>query len=223
MADDKKKEKPEGWNLDPIEWLIVVVIFLFLLSNIVPAIGRYLSGGVSFYGFELSGAGGFFTSNLWILKIFGFVLTGIAGIGAIVFSRKGDAIWREEKAKVYPEGMLEESGEVEGPMQNPVRERWDKIVALSESMNQSDWRLCIIEADIMLDDLLLQLQLPGDTMGEKLKAVEKSDFTTIDLAWEAHKLRNMIAHEGNNFLLNQRETRRIISLYEAVFKEFSLI
>ena len=75
----------------------------------------------------------------------------------------------------------------------------------------------------MLDELLEKLQLPGDTMGEKLKAVEKSDFNTIDNAWEAHKFRNMIAHEGQNFMVNQREIRRIISLYETVFKEFAII
>jgi hypothetical protein len=75
----------------------------------------------------------------------------------------------------------------------------------------------------MLDDLLGSLRLPGETMGEKLKAVEKSDFNTIDFAWEAHKARNMIAHEGPEFLLNQRETRRIISLYESVFREFEII
>jgi hypothetical protein len=33
----------------------------------------------------------------------------------------------------------------------------------------------------------------------------------------------MITHEGTDFLVSQREIRRIISLYEAVFKEFQLI
>ena len=75
----------------------------------------------------------------------------------------------------------------------------------------------------MLGELLEKLGLPGETMGERLKAVEKSDFTTIEYAWEAHKFRNVIAHGGNDFLINQREIRRIISLYEAVFKEFFLI
>ena len=66
----------------------------------------------------------------------------------------------------------------------------------------------------MLDELLNKLQLPGDTTGEKLKAVEPSDFTTIESAWEAHKARNVIAHEGSNILFNQREALRIVSLYE---------
>jgi transposase len=60
-------------------------------------------------------------------------------------------------------------------------------------------------------------------MGERMKAIEKSDFNTIDDAWEAHKARNNIAHQGGGFALNQREARRIISLYERVFREFQLI
>ena len=109
------------------------------------------------------------------------------------------------------------------PEKDPMKEKWEKIIRLSESDNSSDWRLAIIEADIILDNLLEKLQLPGETMGDKLKAVEKSDFLTIEEAWEAHKARNMIAHEGSDFLINQREIRRIISLYEAVFREFRLI
>jgi len=75
----------------------------------------------------------------------------------------------------------------------------------------------------MLGEVLDNLSLPGETIGDKLKAVERSDFTTVDLAWEAHKIRNQIAHEGSSFLLNQRETKRILSLYQAVFEEFHII
>ena len=63
----------------------------------------------------------------------------------------------------------------------------------------------------------------GDTLGERLKNTSKADFKTIDVAWEAHKIRNAIAHEGSDFLLSQRESKRIIGLYETVFKEFSYV
>ena len=75
----------------------------------------------------------------------------------------------------------------------------------------------------MLNELLFFFLLPGNTIGDKLKAIEPSDFLSLNEAWEAHKARNMIAHEGQDFLLNQREARRIISLYEMVFKEFEVI
>ena len=122
---------------------------------------------------------------------------------------------QNEKALLYPATVSEKSVEV-----NP---KWQKILDHIESLNENDWRLAIIEADIMLDDLLDKLSLQGDTIGDKLKTVEKSDFTTIDNAWEAHKIRNQIAHEGTDFALNQREARRIIELYRTVFEEFKII
>jgi hypothetical protein len=221
---DKKKEKPAGWNFDPIEGFIVLLFLMAILGTIIPAILSYLaSGEISFYGYKLSGIFDFFKQHVQFFKALGFVLAGGAAIGAFSFTKMADAIWRVEKAKLYPSDMTFVPADNVEPAKNPMVSKWEKIIKLSESENQSDWRLAIIEADIILDELLEKLQLPGDTMGEKLKAVEKSDFTTIDYAWEAHKARNMIAHEGSDFLINQREIRRIISLYEAVFKEFSLI
>ncbi len=104
-----------------------------------------------------------------------------------------------------------------------INPKWTKILAQVESQNENDWKLAIIEADIMLADILDKLSLPGETMGDKMKAVEKSDFTTIDNAWEAHKIRNQVAHEGSDFVLNQREARRVVALYQTVFEEFQVI
>jgi|SRR3989344_4818535 len=222
---DKKIEKPAGWDLNGVEIFVVVVIFMGIITTIVPTIWRYLtSGELSFFGLRLSGVINFFRSNVQLFKTIGYVLGGAGALGTFVLTKKTDAVWREMKAKVFPEDMdLSVSSSKPVLAANPLADKWKRIVEKSESENASDWRLCIIEADIMLDDLLATLHLPGDTIGEKLKAVEKSDFNTIEYAWEAHKARNMIAHEGQNFLLNQRETRRIISLYGAVFKEFFLI
>lgn len=223
MAKEEKKEKPAGWNFDPLEAFIVLIFLLAVLGSLVPVIWSYVtSGEISFFGLPLSFIGDFFKSNAQILKTLGFVIGGAAAIGTFVFTKMGDAIWVAEKAKFYPTGL--KVGETDGVVvENPIRKKWEKIVAQSETSASSDWRLAIIEADVMLDDLLSTLHLPGETMGDKLKAVEKSDFNTIDFAWEAHKARNMIAHQGSDFVLNQRETRHIISLYEAVFKEFHLI
>jgi hypothetical protein len=75
----------------------------------------------------------------------------------------------------------------------------------------------------MLGELLDKLSLPGDTIGDKLKVVEKSDFRTLDDAWEAHKVRNRISHDGDGFVLNQREAKIVIGLYKNVFEEFQII
>lgn len=221
MPPKKEEKKAEDWNLTPTEGVIALILFLALLSSVAPAVWGYIrSGELSFFGIELSGAFEFFRAYSWLFKAFGFVVAGAAALATFILVRKKDAVWQAEKEKIYPDNMVVSVGE---PPKNPMAERWEKIVKKSESDHPSDWRIAVIEADIILSDLLDNLRLPGETIGEKLKAVERSDFVTIDLAWEAHKARNMIAHEGSDFMINKREVRRIISLYEAVFKEFCLI
>jgi hypothetical protein len=108
-------------------------------------------------------------------------------------------------------------------LQKFVNERWMKVISLINSINENDWKLAILECDIILGDLLEKMGYMQESISEKLKAIEPSDFTNIESAWEAHKIRNMVAHEGSDFVLNEREAKRVIGLYELVFREFSYI
>lgn len=101
--------------------------------------------------------------------------------------------------------------------------RWDRVVELLTSPVPSDWRVGIIEADAMLDSLVTSLGYEGDTLGEKLKSIEKGNFPTIDEAWEAHKVRNRIAHDGVEFQIDEVEKNRIFKLYEKVFSDAGYI
>lgn len=109
------------------------------------------------------------------------------------------------------------------PEETPKNEKWQVVIDRVNSLNPSDWKLAILEADNMLDELIRRKGYRGENLGERLKAVEPSDLTNIQSAWEAHKVRNRIAHEGSEFFLSQREARRIVGLYEQVFKEFRVI
>jgi hypothetical protein len=101
--------------------------------------------------------------------------------------------------------------------------KWIRVVEHVNSPNPSDWRLSILEADILLGEVLQKAGYKGESIGEQLKTVERSDFSTIDQEWEAHKVRNLIAHEGSEYPLNQNEAKRVISLFEEVFREFYYI
>lgn len=101
--------------------------------------------------------------------------------------------------------------------------KWLKVIEHINSTNPNDWKLAILECDIMLGEILEKMGYPQESIGEKLKAVEPSDFTNIESAWEAHKIRNSIAHEGSDFMINEREAKRVIGLYELVFREFDFI
>lgn len=101
--------------------------------------------------------------------------------------------------------------------------RWKRIQEQAGSDDDQGWRLAILEADILLNELLDTLGYKGETMADKMRAVERADFKTIDLAWEAHRARNRVAHEGAAHLMNEREVRRIIGMYEQIFREFKFL
>ncbi len=75
----------------------------------------------------------------------------------------------------------------------------------------------------MLADLLAVRGYVGDTLGEMLRGANKQQFTTLDLAWEAHKMRNALAHLGEAFPLSERDTKATVDLYRRVFEEFDYI
>lgn len=104
-----------------------------------------------------------------------------------------------------------------------TRLRWNRIMEHANSADEHQWRLAILEADIMLNELLDVLGYKGETMGEKMKMVNRANFNSIDEAWEAHKVRNRVAHEGSENPLTEREKNIVISQYARVFKEFGFI
>lgn len=102
-------------------------------------------------------------------------------------------------------------------------ERWSKTLNYLFSQHSSDWKLAIIEADSMLEDLLEQLGFHGETLGDKLKMANQENFPQLTAAWEVHTIRNRIAHEGLSFELSQHEAKRVISLYEEIFHAYGFI
>lgn len=101
--------------------------------------------------------------------------------------------------------------------------RWQDVLAHVESDRPNDWKLAIIEADIILGEMLDKLGYAGSTIGEKLKSASPTSFTTINQAWRAHNVRNRIAHEGADFSLSQHEAKQTISEYRMVFEEFDFV
>ncbi len=230
MADDKKKPAPAStgtglFHKDHYKeslWVVPLLIFISILLERLLSFVRYLG----FYNFEdVWGRLVAKVMAVWPLwQAIALSLT-LACIGWGVHSfRKLREIEAGDK-KIF--GELEEDllfapGGDEESNHKQV-ERWQKVVENANSDNESNWRLAIIEADIMLEDLLKSLGYQGEGVGEMLKSVEPTDMLTLDNAWEAHKVRNRIAHSGTDFQLNARETKRVISLFESVFKEFKFI
>ncbi|PIP73139.1 MAG: hypothetical protein COW88_02965 [Candidatus Lloydbacteria bacterium CG22_combo_CG10-13_8_21_14_all_47_15] len=148
-----------------------------------------------------------------VLLVFSFFfIAGSALVGYRIYELREKERERYRSVKVAEE-----------PDGGEIYARWKTILTQADSENPSDWKLAILEADIILDEMVVKIGYQGENLGERLKNVEISDFTTLPSAWEAHKVRNRIAHEGDQFVLTGRDTRRVIGLYEKVFSEFKYI
>lgn len=170
---------------------------------------------------------------LAFIRPFSVLLTLLFLTGIIYCLIRTQAVFQELKEKTHghttaqghDQSLLQSAAFVltGGETAQSSNPRWLKIIQNINSDNPSDWRLAILECDIILDEMLSKMSYHGETLSDKLKAVEKSDFLTIDKAWEAHRVRNVIAHEGGNFIVTEREAKRVVGLYGEVFKEFRYI
>jgi hypothetical protein len=213
MADDKKPAPPpENDPFVEIVWLFLsIMVALYFLNGLI---NFFRSGSLPGFPNLFAQIKSFFLHIAHFWMYFAMLLSGVFLVCIVWLFKKLKALRAEEAKKMYIEVA---------PVVTVGNPQWERVVSHSESLNENDWRLAILEADIMLGDLLEKLSLPGETMGDKLKAAKKENFTTIDNAWEAHKIRNQIAHSGLTFLLNQHEVRRVIALYKNVFEEFKLL
>ncbi len=104
----------------------------------------------------------------------------------------------------------------------PRNSRLQDVLTHSASSNPNDWKLAIIEADIILDDILKQRGYAGASLGERLKSISTQQLASLDDAWSAHRVRNRIAHDGSDFVLTQRLADETINQYRRVFAEFGI-
>lgn len=103
-----------------------------------------------------------------------------------------------------------------------MNKTWQAILNKLESENDSDYKLAVIEADKILDDSLKRLGYQGEDMGERLKQIKFNQLSNIDELWQAHKVRNRIAHEPD-FQLTQTQAKRAIEIYQRAMQDLKAL
>ncbi|MBI4158598.1 MAG: hypothetical protein HY505_03220 [Candidatus Yanofskybacteria bacterium] len=110
----------------------------------------------------------------------------------------------------------------EASKESPLGSRWEEIQKHLNSTKEAEWKFAVIEADSLVDHILKSSGYPGDTMGDRLKNINKTQIITLDDLWEAHKIRNRLAHDMNYFL-RYGEAKRAVQLYEKTLKELNAL
>ncbi len=151
-----------------------------------------------------------------LLRQIGAALTVILAIGLVVV-----LMLRRSLVAAQPTPVTE--GEEEAPPSSGAyAARWGEIVRHMDSAKETEWKFAIIEADKLIDLVLKRAGFPGDTLGERLTNAQLGQIQTLEGLWQAHKVRNRIAHDLDYFL-RFTEAKQAIEQYAASLREFQAI
>ena len=91
-----------------------------------------------------------------------------------------------------------------------------------EKSNPQSYNMAVVEGDKLLDKAMMEMGIPGKTMGERLKKCGKEKYSQLNAVWNAHKLRNQIAHEPG-FKLEYHQARHALTIYKTALKDLGAI
>ena len=99
--------------------------------------------------------------------------------------------------------------------------RFLKIENRLSKDNPAIFAITVINGDKLLDKALIEMGVPGKTMGERLKK-SGDKFSDLDAVWRAHKLRNVIAHE-DDLELTYKQVASVLAAYKQALKDLGAI
>lgn len=154
--------------------------------------------------------------NIFLFSSITGLLFIVAGVYHLFFIVK----IRGEELREYEENRL--TSQV-GPnrFERRIQERWERVILFTEEESKNGWRAGVIEADILLEDILEKEGVAGENLGTKLKSVTKGDLSSIDDLWRAHKYRNKIVHTVQE--IRKEEVLDAINGFKKAFVELGYI
>ena len=90
---------------------------------------------------------------------------------------------------------------------------WLKIQQRLESDKIDEYKLALIEADDLLDDVLQNMGYKGETMGDRLKQLDSAVLPNLEEVSEAHGIRNNVVHDPD-YNLTPELAKRAVAVYE---------
>lgn len=177
-------------------------------KSIFDAIFNY---GLSIRGFIFH----FLKINLTTFQIISVFLSGLLLAGIIYILAKSRILG------LTMEKYMDILGAAKLPKRRIVK-GWKQVSRRLKKMDEAQYKLAIIEADKMLDEILKISGYIGETMADRLKQLTPAQLSNLEEIWQVHKIRNQIVHEPD-FKLNQAEAAYAISIYEKALKEFGLL
>jgi len=199
-----------------------IALVVYISTHITPITIGTVSSGAVFSDLFLFLQGK--TTSVTTVETFFLGIEGLLAVLSLVFFagiiwiglRAGDV---HHKIRNQYKPLPVEEVEAKGLMV-----QWQVVLDHVDSENPAEWKLAILEADNMLDEILEDQGYFGETVAEKLKAMTPSRIVSYDDVWDAHKVRNQIAHGGAiDMELTKKTARDTVTKFGNAFKDLGYL
>lgn len=215
--------KKNRGNLEGFDMAIVVVCLIGLLYFLF----KYVPFFVNFKNFILHGIdfgaiGNILDLVLVILALFFMTLIAYCAVRLLEIRKKEHAHLHEEIHE-FAHHQAEKEAKQKEKQNMSGNPRWVHTLEMVFSDNPKEWRLAVLEADSILEEMLKTMGFKGETVGEMLRMATLENPTSFASAHEVHAIRNRIAHEGSDYILSHPEAKRVVAVYEQIFRHYGFI
>ena len=195
-----------------------LLVLTLLLTAILSVVARFFSFTFSPIGFMFQVRdyfAPFFEQNLWRLQILALVLSGLFlwGIIHIILKTNYFEIKKEQFLDILGKPYVARRRSLKG---------WRQIQTRLQSAEQNQWKLAILEADHILNEILKMSGYLGSKLEDKLDLITPAQLANVDEVRNAHGFRDKIAKDPT-FSISKEEALEIIEIYKKSFVELNLI
>lgn len=135
-----------------------------------------------------------------IYILIALVVILVLAVGLLVLMKRKPALSEAEKSK--------------------IQAMWASVDMLMSDDSEAAWMKAVFEADKALEYTLSARGIVGSNLADRLKN-GKTLFSNVQSAWDAHKLRNRLAHEMD-VRLARHEAERAVRLFKDSLRQLGM-
>lgn len=212
---EKKDKKPVKEGAKSTSDLLILSFFFAVFIPVLGWLFVYVSSPLELLMTIRRYFAPFLEQNLWWIEIIAVVSSLLFFWGTIYIIIKANylELKKEDFLDLLGKDYLSRHRSLRG---------WLQIKKRLNSSDQNDWKLAILEADYILNEIFKRSGYLGVRMEEKLDLITPAQLANVEDVKRAHEVRNKIAKDPT-FVITRQEAIEVIEVYKQSFIELNLI
>lgn len=216
MADKKDKKSDGGGSSTDGAKKITVLAFIFIgLVSIFSGFFAYLFSPIEVLLSVRNYFAPFFRENLLLMQMVSLIFS-ILFLWGIIY-----IILKTNYLEMKREQFLDVLGQSKVSRRRSLK-AWKQIQGRLKSEDQNNWKLAILEADLILNEILKMSGYLGDDLDEKLEIITPAQLANVEDVKMAHRVKNKIEKDPTDEIA-RKEVEETIAIYKEAFRQMNLI